>query len=157
MKIWKIIFTTAVIFAAGFLTGGLVSQALWLPKREFVALPISMYQGRILERMKKELDLDPGQKERVGKIFAENHERMKILWDLINPEVRSELREVHDKIRMELTPVQREKFEQLLQQRPPPHRNDADKLRRARASESGETGNKETPRTNSAPKKSKSL
>jgi Spy/CpxP family protein refolding chaperone len=153
VKIWKIIFATAVIFTAGFLTGELVSKALSLPKREFVALPVSMYQGRILERMKKELDLNPGQKERVAKIFAENHERMKILWDLINPEVQSELREVREKIRAELNPEQREKFEQLLKQRAPPHRNEVDRVRRLKTSESNQAGEKGNLRTNSYPKK----
>lgn len=152
MKIWKIILATAVIFAAGFLTGGLVSKTLRPPQREFVPLPSPMHQGRILERMKNELDLNPGQKERVGKIFAENHERMKILWDLINPEVQSELREVREKIRAELTTVQREKFEQLLKQRPPQHRNEAEKPRRLKAAESGKV--KENPRTNSVPQRS---
>jgi len=152
VKIWKLIFATAVIFAAGFLTGGLVSKTLRPPSREFVPLPSPMYQGRILERMKNELDLTPEQKERVGKIFAENHERMKILWDLIDPEVQSELREVREKIRVELTTGQREKFEQLLKQRPPSRRSDADKLRRPKATESGEP--KDKSRTNSAPQKS---
>ena len=127
MKIWKIILSSLVIFAAGIFTGGVVSKAFRPPLREFVALPGSMYQGRVMDRMKSELDLTKEQKERIAKIFNESHERMDILWKLINPEVQTELRDVREKIRAELTPAQREKFEQLLKQRPSSRRTEADR------------------------------
>ena len=58
---------------------------------------------------------------RIDKIFAESNPRIKIIWDLLNPEMQKELKDVRDAIRAELTPEQREKFEQLLKQ---PHRPD---------------------------------
>ena len=45
-----------------------------------------------------------------------------ILWDLIGPEMQKERQEVYGSIRGELTPEQREKFEQLLKH--PPYRGD---------------------------------
>lgn len=119
MKIWKVILATLVIFAAGAFTGALVVKSTQpTPVKEFISLPGQMFQGRVLEQMKKELNLTPEQNRRMEEIFSENHKRMKILWDLINPEVQAELKEVRDKVRAELTPEQRTKFEEMLKHPP---------------------------------------
>jgi hypothetical protein len=125
LKIWKVIFATAVIFAAGFVTGGLVFREMQIretkaPVRPEVAHrdpnppgPIIIHE-RFLERMKRELDLTPDQVAHFDKIFAESRERNRILMELIDPEIKEELRSVREKIRAELRPDQREKFELLL-------------------------------------------
>jgi Spy/CpxP family protein refolding chaperone len=115
VKVWKVILATLVIFAAGVLTGGFVVKSTQpKAKPQVIAIPDRLVHTRFLERMKGELNLTPEQRGRIEQIFDESHERMRILWDLIGPEVQGEVREVREKIRNELTPEQREKFEQLM-------------------------------------------
>ena len=122
MKIWKVILATLVIFSAGVLAGGLVVKSFQPPpqmvRQTTNAVPERWMQKMLLERMKADLSLTPEQKQRVERIFAESQERMSVLWDIINPEIQTELREVREKIRAELRPEQLEKFEQLLKRTP---------------------------------------
>jgi len=117
VKIWKVIFATIVIFAAGALAGGILVKSLKLPGPP-AKPPVPGFLSRqgFQDRLKKELQLTAEQTNRIDKIFAESNERMKILWGLIGPEVQKELQEVHESIRGELTPSQRETFERLLKQ-----------------------------------------
>jgi Spy/CpxP family protein refolding chaperone len=124
VKIWKVIVATLVIFAAGFVTGALVLKKQPQPLPQLAPAPRvetpnpMLMQQRFLEyRMKRELNLSPEQTARVEKIFAESGERLRILMDLIGPELHGELVDVRDKIRTELDAEQRDKFEQLLKQR----------------------------------------
>jgi len=124
VKIWKVILATLVIFAAGFLTGGIVMKDRKPPAAPVIRADASppspvIIQERFLERMKHDLNLTEEQTNRLDKIFYESRERTKILMDLINPELQAELREVREKIRAELTPEQQQKFEELLKH---PHR-----------------------------------
>jgi hypothetical protein len=122
VKIWKVIFATIVIFAAGALTG-----VMFVKSRtpQIVAstppIPPILSQQRFQQKLRKELQLSGEVTNRIDKIFAESNARIKIIWDLLGPEMQKELREVRENIRTELTPEQREKFEQLLKQS---HRSD---------------------------------
>ena len=120
MKIWKVILATVVIFAAGVLAGGLAMKH-WTPKPQPPKPPVPgiLSQQRFQSRLKEKLQLTAEQTNRIDRIFAESNERVRILWGLIGPELQKELQEVRESIRAELTPEQREKFEQLLK---PPYR-----------------------------------
>jgi Spy/CpxP family protein refolding chaperone len=123
VKTWKVILATLVIFATGVVTGGLIvrntqTQTAAPPPASSAPYMPHILQERFLGRMKAELNLTPEQTASLEKIFAESRERMKILWGLVDPETRREVAEVRDKIRAELRPDQREKFEALLKQRP---------------------------------------
>lgn len=123
MKIWKVIIATLVIFAAGFVTGSLVKKRpapavpAPAPVRTEPPNPLLLQQRFLEHRMKRELDLTPEQAERIEKIFADSRERLKILMDLIGPELQGELGDVRDRIRAELRPDQQDRFEQLLKGR----------------------------------------
>ena len=121
MKIWKVILATIVIFAAGALAGGILVKTRG-PKPAITKPPVPqiLSQQRFQSKLKEKLELSPEQTNRIDKIFAESNERIRILWGLIGPELQKELTEVRDNIRSELTPEQREKFEQLLKS----HRSD---------------------------------
>jgi Spy/CpxP family protein refolding chaperone len=122
VKFSKLILATLVIFAAGFVTGFMLSRSnstQQIAQPKFVEQPVSppdpvIVQERFLRRMKQELSLTPEQTNRLEKIFAESRERMRILMDLIEPEWRGELRDVREKIVAELNPEQRQKFDQML-------------------------------------------
>jgi XapX domain-containing protein len=121
VKVWKVILATVVIFAAGALAGVLFSKArVPLPSPPKAPVPGILSQERFQAKLKEKLELTPDQTNRVDKVFSESNERIKILWDLIGPEVQKERQVVYENIRAILTPEQRDKFEQLLKQ--PPHR-----------------------------------
>jgi len=122
VKVWKVIFATLVIFAAGFATGFLLTRDTGTQQNATTKIveqrvsppdPI-IVQERFLRRMKQELNLSPEQTNRLDKIFAGSRERMRILMDLIEPEWRGELRDVREKIIAELNPEQRKKFDEML-------------------------------------------
>ena len=150
MKIWKVILATLVIFSAGLLAGGLVVKSFQppvQPVRQTNAVPERWMQRMLLERMKAELSLTADQKQHIEKIFADSQGRMSELWDIINPEIQTELREVREKIRAELKPEQSEKFEQLLK-RPPQRRSDGEsnKVRRPKMPSSDGTNSGKPPK-----------
>jgi hypothetical protein len=71
-----------------------------------------------LERLDREVHLTPEQRERIEKILAEGQERNRQIWERIQPELRREMQQTHDRIRAELNPEQRQRFEELMKQRP---------------------------------------
>lgn len=130
MKIWKVIFATIVIFAAGALAGGMFVKSRIVqtppPKQP---VPQVLSQEKFQAKLKEKLHLTSEQTNRIDKVFAESNARIKIIWGLLGPEMQKERQEVAENIRAILTPPQREKFEQLLKQ---PHRSDGQ--RRGRTS-----------------------
>src|SRR5262245_59723325 len=77
-----------------------------------------MMRMEFLLRALNELQLAAEQHDRVEKIIREGQEKSRKLWDGVAPEMRKELQLVHERIRVELTPEQRRKFEQLLKNSP---------------------------------------
>jgi hypothetical protein len=117
---WKAILATLVIYCAGILTGGLVMKSIPGGNTREVPSPFQgpdFVQQRFLERMKKDLELTPDQTRRIENVLRESRERMKTWWEIIGPEMRTELKETQEKVRAELNPGQREKFEKLLKER----------------------------------------
>lgn len=144
MNHWKVILATMAIFAAGVMTGGLLvrqvappvpvrvndAPARAHPPRAFH--PPQLQRLDFLLRVRRELDLTPGQHERLEEIVREGQERTRTIWERVAPEMRQELQSVHDRIRAELTPPQRRQFEQLLRRpdRPGPEaRPDGERFR----------------------------
>jgi hypothetical protein len=141
VKIWKVIFATIVIFAAGALTGGMfVKSRIVTPPTPKPPVPPILSQQRFQEKLKKELQLAGDVTNRIDKIFSESNARIKIIWDLLGPEMQKERQEVAENIRALLTPAQREKFEQLLKQT---HRPDGQ--RRGQRSGTNATNNAKMP------------
>ncbi len=67
----------------------------------------------LLRRMRYELNLTPEQHTRVEGIIKESQVRMQTIWD----QFPAEFRTVREKIRSELTPEQRRRFEEIFRQR----------------------------------------
>jgi hypothetical protein len=121
---WKVILATLVIYLAGIGTGALVvKSARRAVGKDLQPPPPWLFQGpdfiqqRFLDRMKKELELSAAQAGRIEAILRDSRERMKSWWEIVGPEMKSELKETEDKIRAELQPRQREKFELLRKDR----------------------------------------
>lgn len=123
MKLWKVILATIVIFAAGALAGGMLVKTFTpLVPPPNPPVPPILSQQRFQEKLKRELQLTADQTNRIDKIFHESNARIKILWELVGPEMQKERQEVRESIRALLASEQRDKFEQLLKE--PPHRSD---------------------------------
>lgn len=136
MNSWKVILATMVIFGTGVITGGLLvknttSAAPVRPPKMAAQtnqppVPAQMMRMEFLLRARNELNLTPQQHGRIEKIIREGQENSRKLWEGVAPEMRKELQSVHEKIRNELTPEQRRRFEMLLKNAPRPNPNNPD-------------------------------
>ena len=133
-----------VIFVAGVVTGGLLATytnvAAVPPVRRAVPGEAAhsattlqstntVHQNRLptplpgplrkdfLDRLQKELKIDPAQRERIEKIISEGQEEADTLWLEIEPDMHRVLVETKEKIRAELTAEQKKKSEDLLRPR----------------------------------------
>ncbi len=128
MNTWKIILATLVIFGSGVITGGLLvsySDRAWRPVMR-PAPPLAANNPRpvitapnFLDRLDREVKVDPGQRERIQKIVVEGQARTREAWQ-----------QTIRQIRRELTPDQRARFEELMKhprdpRRPSPPRGPA--------------------------------
>jgi Spy/CpxP family protein refolding chaperone len=119
-----------VIFGCGVVTGGLLIKSQLPPvavvdaplhssSSTNIAPPWSQIQRlEFLQRMERQLDLTPEQKDAITKIIRDSQERSKPLWAEIAPQMRQELRRTREEIRKVLTPDQQPKFDKLLKGRP---------------------------------------
>jgi Spy/CpxP family protein refolding chaperone len=80
--------------------------------------PNSGPMGReFVAALERELRLTPEQREQVNKLMREGQERIRVLRQNIDPEVRQEMQRTHEQIQALLTPEQREQFLSLMKQR----------------------------------------
>jgi hypothetical protein len=128
---WKIVLITAVIYGAGFVSGGALNRAnkTLLPSRprtiERTALPPAMTarrQAEYLARLNRELQLTPQQFDRIQAILQESNARTQQLWESIQPQWRDETRATRQKIRAELDPRQQRRLTEI-SKRPKPDDN----------------------------------
>ena len=146
MNTWKIILATLVIFAAGVVTGGLlVSYADRVPLPPIANSPPwfresgrpqtgpgttarppvlpggvpQFLRKEFLERLEREVDLTPEQRQRIEQIIREGQERNRQLWERVSPELRKEIANTRRQIQSVLRPDQRARFDELMKQRPP--------------------------------------
>ena len=71
-----------------------------------------------LLRATRELKLTPEQRARIEEHISESQERIRRLWESVQPQLRQELAEARQRIQEELTPEQRRVFERLLRREP---------------------------------------
>ena len=138
MNTWKVILATMVIFGTGVITGGLVVRQsgnfspAFRPRDYRVQRPlppsplsddgipqVHIQRMEFLNHVQRELDLNLEQRARIEKIITEGQVRTKELWEPVAKLTRQEMQQVRERIRAELTPEQRPRFEELLKQRPP--------------------------------------
>lgn len=126
MSQWKVILATLIIFGSGVITGGLLVKTTQPAKiavrrkdgNPNAPAPWQLQRAEFRRRMEKDLDLTTDQKQHVDKIFHDSQERMKPVWEQISPQLRGEIERVQNDIRAELTPEQRQKFDELLKTHP---------------------------------------
>ncbi len=127
MNSWKAIAATIVIFAAGVLTGGMLSWRLQessLARRPpHRASPPSSPAGwriEFLHRAQRELELSPEQRQNVDKILKESQERSRTIMEPVAPQLRAEMQRAKAEFRSLLTPDQQKRFDELLKKQAHP-------------------------------------
>jgi hypothetical protein len=125
---WKVILATMVIFGAGVITGGvLVHKTASQPPVRIprpanagtnaplpTVTPAQLQRMEFLVRATRELELTVEQRDRVERIIREGQDRSRQIWESVAPDMRKELQLVRERIRVELTPEQRRRFEELM-------------------------------------------
>ncbi len=114
---WKVIFAACVIFLAGTATGGMLirTYAPRVEHRTHVTPPVQIsteHRMEYVNKLNRELQLTPDQRQKVEAIIAASQLRMKTLWDKIEPEVKEEYRCSRRDIFAVLAPEQRERMRQ---------------------------------------------
>ena len=130
---WKIILPTCVIFGAGLLAGGLtinrIDRCKAVTSRQTVPPvvngnvaaqirrePGAMDQHRIefMRTVSSNLNLTAEQRVCVDNTLREGQECIRKLWDDFNPKTREVLNNCRSKIIADLTPEQRDQFNQMM-------------------------------------------
>ncbi len=125
MSVWKVILATLVIFAAGFLVGGLVVNKT-TPTAPAAAKPGGTLSGNpgqfrlqaLQHRMDRELNLTPEQDAQIHQIIADSQERVGTVWKPVAQQIGKETQDACDQIRDVLTDEQKAKFDALSKERP---------------------------------------
>jgi hypothetical protein len=119
-----------VIFAAGVVTGGMVSwriqRANFILRQRAARLAQPVSPGGLrfefLRRAERELDLSPEQRERIDQVLKESQERTRKIMEPISPHLRQELKRTKEEFRAVLTTEQQQKFDELIKMQPRVHR-----------------------------------
>jgi Spy/CpxP family protein refolding chaperone len=138
VNVWKVILVTLVIFSAGAITGSLVTRQALLNVEPFAehhsttnrhgpGRPERMMRMEFLTRAETQLDLTPEQIIQIEEIVQDGQARTRTLWEEVSPRMREEFKTTQDRIREVLTPIQRDRFEELLKKRMGPRRGDRDR------------------------------
>lgn len=132
MNTWKAIFAALVIFGAGLGTGALWTRTFVKPappaplaapvrpvNSHTNSLPLEhLRRLELMQRVQKDLDLTPEQREHIEKIIGDGQEHIKELWEEVAPDIHDELQDIKKKLCAELTPEQLKRFDELMKQRP---------------------------------------
>lgn len=137
MSPWKVILATMIIFGCGVVTGGLVVKVRTahlrtvrvdqsghpVKDRNVSATnpgvpPWQLQRKEFLDKMDRQLDLTPEQRQKIEKVMHDSLDRTRPLWNQISPQMRDEMKRVREEIRQQLTPEQQKKFNELLKPRP---------------------------------------
>jgi hypothetical protein len=118
MKNWKAIVSITVVFLLGVMAGAIVEHTSCRQRMDKIIKgePGAMREF-IVQRLNKELNLDPGQLEQLRTIIKETHAEMKNLRRQIRPQTEEVLARSQDRVRSILRPDQLEKYERIIAER----------------------------------------
>lgn len=144
MNSWKIILAALVIFGAGVMAGTLVAThhslsasgnsnpqqspgdrdhpRMEIPRPQLIEQSLNK---KFLQRLNEKLQLTSDQYTNIQKIISEGQEKNHAIWTNVAPEIRAVIMDTHRQIREQLTPGQKEQFEELLKQLHPPRRQNS--------------------------------
>jgi Spy/CpxP family protein refolding chaperone len=106
----------AIVFVLGTALGGILGYAF--AHRSYAAEPTNLTaearRTQRREQMAREVGLSADQQARVKDIFDRAQTEYKAVHDVMDPQIESVRQKTRDKIREQLTPEQKPKFEEFL-------------------------------------------
>ena len=76
-----------------------------------------------LRRVQRDLDLTPEQRERIDKLLRESQERTREIMEPVAPQFHAEVQRAKEEFRAVLTPVQQQRFDDLVRLQHRPHQH----------------------------------
>lgn len=123
MKSTQLIVVALLLFGTGVVSGlagarlrEKASARTLLQRRGGVPPP--MWQRlEFMRRAQRDLDLSPEQRQRIEGFVKDSQEQIRRLWEPLAPRAKAEMDDLRQRIRGELSDVQRERFDQALAER----------------------------------------
>ena len=112
-----VILATVVIFAAGVVTGSLIVKKTSRPQLAQPFWGRFEMTRRAIDELDRQGDLTPKQRARIDHIIQGNQELIADYWSILEPDVQEVFRKMRESIREELTPDQRQRFEEMARKR----------------------------------------
>ncbi len=113
MKRVKVVIGVILLFAAGALTGALVTGLHMKNRFEEFAKGGGPPPGRILKRLSSELDLTESQKTEIEKILEASHAQLFEIRKKAHPEFQKIIDATHGRIREKLDEKQQRKLDEM--------------------------------------------
>ncbi len=113
MKRVKVVIGAILLFAAGALTGSLVTGLHMKNRFDKFAKGGGPPAGRILKRLSSELDLTESQKTEIEKILEVSHAQLSEIRKKARPEFQKIIETTHGQIREKLDEKQQRKFDEM--------------------------------------------
>jgi hypothetical protein len=76
-----------------------------------------MLREQFVKYLASQIELSPDQREKITAIVHDSQQRTRILTELIEPEMREELKNTRESIRQVLNPEQRQQYDEILKKR----------------------------------------
>lgn len=112
---WRSIASIILIFLLGMLAGMLLNHKIYQNKIErFITNEPSSMEKFIIERLNRELNLEPSQLEQVRNIVQDTHEQIRKIRQQCRPQVEEIITRSQNRVRALLHPVQLEKYEKFI-------------------------------------------
>ncbi len=122
MKRWKAVVGIVIIFLLGGLAGALVMHGFDHIKMERVIRGEGgMTRDFIVNRLNRELNLDPTQLDQLRTIVQETHAQIRTVRRQYRPQINEILSRSQDRVRTILRPDQLEKFNRIVAERKKRH------------------------------------
>jgi Spy/CpxP family protein refolding chaperone len=112
-----VVLATVVIFAAGVVTGSLIVKKTSRPQITQPFWGRFEMTRRAIEELDRQGDLTPKQRARIDHIIQGSQELIADYWSILEPDVQEVFRKMREGIREELTPDQRQRFEEMARRR----------------------------------------
>ena len=112
-----VVLATVVIFAAGVVTGSLIVKKTSRPQITQPFWGRFEMTRRAIDELDRQGDLTPKQHARIDHIIQDSQELIADYWSILEPDVQEVFRKMRESIREELTPDQRQRFEEMARKR----------------------------------------
>lgn len=112
-----VVLATVVIFGAGVVTGSLIVKKTSRPQMAQPFWGRFETTRRAVDELDRQSELTAKQRARIDHIIQDSQELIADYWSILEPDVQQVFRKMRESIREELTPDQRQRFEEMARKR----------------------------------------